>query len=198
MKTINRIFILITVSLFALSCKAQTLGLDGSHDSPDGTYYKDLNNELDKFEGTWVYTNGNTILTITFEKEEYVSVRNKHRDYLYGEYSYIENGEEVVNTLSNLNNSTTQKNIGGSYIHKKTDYPACGDCTENERRIDMYFNDPERSYLSDGIVVRYLLDETNPEKLEVVIYQSGGGILPDENSPDVPRVPYGTYIMEKQ
>lgn len=103
-----------------------------------------------------------------------------------------------MNTLSNLSNDQAEKNIEGGYIHKKNEYPACNDCNEGERRIDMYFNDPERSYLSDGIVVRYLFGETNPEKLEVVIYQSGGGILPEEDSPDKPRVPYGTYIMEKQ
>ena len=184
--------------LIAFSCKAQTVGLDAPYNTPEGAYYKDLNNELDKFEGTWVFDNGTTIFTIVLEKREQQQVLNDYRDLLKGEYKYEENGQVQVNTLSNLNDPSTQNNIGGSYIHKKTDYPACGDCTENERRIDMYFNDPERSYLSDGIVVRYLLDETNPEKLEVIIYQSGGGILPDENSPDVPRVPYGTYIMVKQ
>lgn len=195
MKKIHRIYIVVTVCLFALSCKSQTVGLDAPYNTPEGAYYKDLNNELDKFEGTWVFTDGTTTLTIILEKREYVSIAPDYHDMLVGEYSYVVDGNEIVNTLSN---TTDQSNIGGSYIHKKNQYPYCEDCDESERRIDMYFNDPERSYLSDSIVVRYLFNESNPEKLEVVIYQSEGGVLPDETSPDKPRVPYGTYIMVKE
>jgi len=190
---INIIVLLVIPCLF--SCKAQTVGLDAPYDTPGGAYYKDLNNELNKFEGTWVFNDGIKTLTIVLEKIEQVSIDEDFHDMLIGEYSYIVDGSEIVNTLSNSDN---QSNIAGGYIHKKTDYPGCIDCSESERRIDMYFNDPERSYLSNGIVVRYLLNETNPEKLEVVIYQSGGGILPEEDSPIVPKVPYGTYIIEKQ
>ena len=61
------------VLLCTLSCKAQNpiVSLDAyNHRTADGAYFKDLNNEFDKFEGTWIYTNGNTIFTIVIEKRE--------------------------------------------------------------------------------------------------------------------------------
>lgn len=148
--------------LIAFSCKAQTVGLDAPYDTPEGAYYKDLNNELDKFEGTWIFDNGSVTFIIVLEKVEHELIDQDYHDMLIGEYRYAVDGVDIVNTLSN---NSEQPNIAGGYIHKKMAYPACIDCDENERRIDMYFNDPERSYLDDSIVVRYLLDETNPQKL---------------------------------
>lgn len=34
-----------------------------------GTYYKDIDNDFNRFEGTWVYSNANTTLKITFRKK---------------------------------------------------------------------------------------------------------------------------------
>tara|TARA_R100001369_G_scaffold10707_2_gene23807 strand:+ start:7019 stop:7174 length:156 start_codon:yes stop_codon:yes gene_type:complete len=44
------LFTLLIVS--TLSCKAQIVDLDSNLNEPEGTYYKDLNNELNKFVGT--------------------------------------------------------------------------------------------------------------------------------------------------
>lgn len=75
----------------------------------EGFYFKDINNDFNSFEGTWEYTSGNTSLTISFRKRINVhqqsEISNYHLDALVGEYKYIENGIEKVNTLSNLINN---------------------------------------------------------------------------------------------
>nr|WP_033959641.1 DUF6705 family protein [Psychroserpens jangbogonensis] len=61
----NIIFLSLIVTVFA--CKAQTpvVSLDTYYqDTVEGAYFKDLNNELNKFVGTWVYNDGNTTLVI--------------------------------------------------------------------------------------------------------------------------------------
>ena len=60
---------LITLIIFSFfNCKAQSpiIAIDslGMHNT-ENAYYKDLNNELNSFEGTWLYTNGNTSLKTT-------------------------------------------------------------------------------------------------------------------------------------
>ena len=182
-----------------MSCKAQNpvVGLDAPYNTPDGAYYKDLNVELNKFEGTWVYTNGNTSLTIKLLKKEQMFIEPDYYDVLVGEYKYVNDGEELINTLSNLEQSNVEENIGGGSISKPNQRPRCNSCSVNERRIDLYFNDPEREYLNSNIVLRYI-PNSSPPKMAVTIYQRHGGILPYEGAPTVPRVPYGEYLMVKQ
>ena len=116
-------------------------------------------------------------------------------DYLVGEYSYQENGIYLINTLPlNLNNIT---NIGGSSIIDDNNFLSCDDCSPNERRIRLYFKDPERDYLNIDMVIRYIVD-SNPEQIHVTIYTSDISIKPTVDSPDSPRVPYGEYLMVKQ
>lgn len=189
------------MTITALSCKAQTpiVGLDAPSNTPEGAYYKDLNNELDRFVGTWKFTNGDKEFIITIQKKEQLQIRNSYRDYLVGEYSYTKNGEEIVNTLPNLNQNDGEENMGGSYISKPNRMPRCNDCAPDERRINMYFTDPERKYLNSDIVLRYIPGSgNNPPKISATIYITDVLVLPYEGAPEQPRVPLGEYLMEKQ
>ena len=50
-----------------LSCKVQIIDKynpDNLGSFINGVYYKDVNNFRNQFVGTWLYTNGNTSLTI--------------------------------------------------------------------------------------------------------------------------------------
>ncbi len=196
--------IILTAILTALSCKAQNpiVSFDAyRHTTPDGAYYKDLDNEFNKFEGSWTYINGNTSLTIILQKKELIYVNNDYRDILVGEYRYSINGVEIINTLPLLTNNPDNidiRNIGGGNIIPNNMYVACDDCLPNERRVKLYISDPERSYLSASIVLRYLTNETNPEKMTVTIFSNGGVIIPNVDSPTSLRVPYGEYLMIKQ
>jgi hypothetical protein len=64
------ILIILTLSITTYNCKAQSpilnMESDGvtKMDMPDNAYYKDVNNELDNFDGTGLYTGLNSSLKI--------------------------------------------------------------------------------------------------------------------------------------
>jgi len=198
-------YIIIIITLFAFfSCKAQSpiVPLDTRiHETPDGSYLKDLNNELNKFVGTWKYENGNTSFTIIFQKKVQVYNDEWYEDMLIGEYKYVDNGVEIVNLLDRLNNPILNNpsnyyefNITGNTILKKGQKPSCEECDISERRILMFFDDPERKYLSHKLAIRYI-NENVTEKIEAILITEGSSVLPYENAPQEARVPDGTYTF---
>lgn len=68
----------------------------------DYTIFKDLNHSLDKFIGTWLYTDGNKSFKITFLKVENVVTTNKFQkeDILISRYEYKVNNTVVFETYS--------------------------------------------------------------------------------------------------
>jgi hypothetical protein len=202
MKKISSVILIIFTFI---SCKAQqTVSLDASYwEYPHGTYIKDINNEMDKYAGTWQYTHGTDTLTIVIQKKIHVFDGEYYEDFLSGEYRYVSNGVEVVNTLPVLNDPANingdNSNIQGRYLINNTIYLVCNDCNSNEKRFKLSFWDPERNYLSLSLVLRYLPQSFGtPEKMTATLIDNDSVMLPDENSPTVPRVPYGEYLMVKQ
>ncbi|UPZ37992.1 hypothetical protein MUB18_06730 [Sphingobacterium sp. PCS056] len=201
MKIILKFFLLVA----CLSCKAQVIvpiASDSDAAYGNNTYNKDVDNDFAKYIGTWKYQNGNTSLTISFAKKtfEYFEYKNYYQDLLIGEYKYISNGTEIINTLSLLADNSLSgddHNISGNLIWKKNTYPVCNDCTQNERRIKLSFYDPDRRYLSSSIILRYKNDN-GTEKIIVKIYKSDNSIMQPDGSPDEMRLPYGEYILTKQ
>lgn len=198
----NNLIVIFLLSLTHFNCNAQSpiVSIDTPRTSTvDGAYFKDLNNELNKFVGTWIFSDGTNQFTLEMKKVEMVFDGTDYIDKLVGEYKFVSNGVELVNTLQNINNSNPAKhNVKSRRVIGKDDFVKCEDCTINERRIKFTFYDPERMYLSNAMILRYLLNETNPEKLTATIYSAGGVVLPTEDSPGTPRVPIGSYTIEKQ
>lgn len=204
-----KIIIFLLVSVFA--CRAQKnpptlkpqLPLETNRNNiPDGYYLHDNLSEMDKFVGTWQYTNGNTSLTIRLGKVEESFNGDFYEDALVGDFKYIENGSLIINTLPSFDTNNFQNgdfHIGGNYIltNDATIHP-CDTCNLGERRFELYFSDPERRYLYVSIILRYLADQNNPEQIQVRLLSVDGGVLPYEDAPVIPRVPYGTYILNKQ
>ena len=203
----KNIIITLIITLSFVSCKAQIpvasaiVPIDASPmTTADGAYYKDLNNEFDKFIGTWVFTNGNDEFTIVLDKKLMYYNGDYYTDMLYGEYKYTENGIEIVNTLPDLNLTNVAKHdIKGVLIIDINSYHLCDTCNPNERRVKLSFNDmaPDRKHLSASIILRYL-NNSNPPQMTVTLISDGGGMLPTPTSPTVIRVPYGEYLMTKQ
>ena len=56
--------------LFLTACKAQSPIYDISdlRDGPKNSYYKDINNVLDGYDGTYLYKNGSTSLKFILNK----------------------------------------------------------------------------------------------------------------------------------
>ena len=195
--------IIITAILSFLSCKAQSpiipLG-DYNTELVSGSYQKDVNNNLNSFEGSWKYESGNTSFTISLRKISQYFNGHYYRDDLIGDYSYIENGVELVNSLPDFNNpniNDAQHDISGNRLIYKNWFPRCQECDIDEVRFVLAFYDVERKYLSSEIAVRHFI-EGGVEKIKVWLYDSGSAVLPYDGAPEEIRVPYGEYVMIKQ
>ena len=198
MKKITTIF-----ALFALfSCKAQQiivpLGSDNDAlDSPN-YYIKDVNSLLDKYVGTWKYTNSNTEVTIVLKKEIHYATSNNtyYEDLLVGEYQYVKDGIIIVNTLADMNNPIIKgyrHKISGGILISKFNYPACTSCGLDEKRVELFINHPIEEFAQGRLVLRHILD-VNGERLESHIYDKstlGDGIVRI-------NIPDGEYTFIKQ
>lgn len=165
----------------------------------DGYYFKDLDNELDKYVGTWTYSQNGSILTIQLIKKEQVFNGSWYKDELLGEYRYVENGLEVVNYLPRLFSPTVndlQHTIDGNKLVYRNYYPECTECAIDEKRVVLKFTDRARMYLRSQILVQHFV-ENGVEKIKINLDGSGPMIIAP-GDPTEPRVPYGEYILVKQ
>ena len=175
MKTILNA-ILLTALIF--SCKAQSIivpiGSGDEHERNPNYYIKDVNNEFNKFEGIWIYNNGNTEITIKLKKEIKYQLKPElnYQDLLVGEYKYKYNNLEIVNSLNDINNpaiSGYSHNIsGGSFQHRLPD-----NCIDNslpeEIKIWLIISHPSNKDIEGRIILRYINDN-GIEKIQACIY----------------------------
>ncbi|WP_298423734.1 DUF6705 family protein [uncultured Kordia sp.] len=144
--------IILIISTF--SCTAQTVVplSTPSLDTPKTNYYrKDLNNVLDKYVGTWTYTNGNTSFTIVLIKRLKVKITDYYTDEITGWYKYVENGVVKVNTLPMTHNKYL---IHGANV------------SEDGNLILLHFNDPARPKMSVRLRMNYTANsalDTQPQ-----------------------------------
>ncbi|WP_177731612.1 DUF6705 family protein [Flavobacterium inviolabile] len=180
----KNIFI-ITILLLSISGCSQTLPLYLAHSQESGKYYKDIDNDLNKFQGTWKYTNGSTSLTIVLRKKTQVvnPFRNFTTDMLIGEYSYIHNGIQQTNTISLMEANSADygnNNIYGTTLGK------CDECPAGAKNlVFLFFNDPVVSYLNSQMSVKYFI-ENGVEKIKI-------GLKPDTyvHTGELPAMPAG-------
>lgn len=144
MKTLK----IIITALLAIHCKAQTPIIDVIEtrmDQPDGYYVKDINNLLNPFEGTYIYTNGTTTFKMVLVKKAQQFNGRYYEDLIIGEYQYIENGVEKVNTLNQINtvyNDQRSHNIDGNFVVNNNFREwKCPLCNPNEKRLSLSIRD---------------------------------------------------------
>lgn len=68
-----------------------------------GNYIKDTTGVLDKFVGTWKYTNGNDEFNVKIIKKEhdnFFDLNDYFQDVLYGGYKYFKNGNLIVDKFN--------------------------------------------------------------------------------------------------
>lgn len=201
--------------LLGSCCKAQSPVLplyESRFDFPGANaYYKDVDHYHDQFVGTWIWANGNSVLKVVFKKldayYDEIPPVPCFEDYLVGEYQYIENGIEKVNTLNLLegpHGSVYDYNLVSRIRIVKAWYPKCNACAEGELRLVMSFNEPSRKNvqgLSADFIIRKRV-ENGVEKLyaQLKCMSSGYGFLYD-NSPttlDAFTLPCGEYVLVRQ
>jgi len=199
-KTIKILILLLTIS-----CKAQSPIKSIKNSEFPGTigaYYKDIDNELNTFEGTYLYTNGSTSLKITLLKKVMQYNGSFYEDFLVGEYQYIENGVEKVNTLANINinyyNQSFHKIQGNSLIRAKN-RPKCVECDDLDGlRVRLGMNDPISGRYCDLIIRKDFVSGVEVIKINILNNQA---ISYNEGVDPVPmeiQIPIGEFILIKQ
>jgi hypothetical protein len=203
-------YLFFILSLVCFVCNAQSpiLSLyDDEYGAVNGAYYKDTHNDLDNYTGTWKYTNGNTSLTITLQKKVMVPYYDKpneiYEDILVGEYKYIENGVEKINTLSQLLlelPETGDYNIFGNTIIGPESI-LCNGCSPTDRKMLLLFKDPT-CYIPgyDPQMILQRVDSGGIQKLRLK-FRPGASMIVDEGvTPPCTeyKIPFGEYTMTKQ
>ena len=141
------------------------------------------------------------------------STPNYYTDYLIGEYQYIENGIEKINTLPSINYSTentfkdlkfTHHLISISRIKFPNTFPRCNECLPNERRLEMVLSEPNydgMGFENNTFVIRRFV-EGGVVKLKVWFYNLTQTTRIDENGVEHKPAPYilptGEYVLIKQ
>ncbi|WP_445720393.1 DUF6705 family protein [Flavobacterium sp.] len=213
--------IIIILSVFvSFSCKAQIVDrydINTVIGEENGAYYKDVNNFRDQFVGTWVYTQGATQLTIMIQKRDNLTnfdgLNTFNEDVLIGEYRYVENGIEKINTLTNINtnygnsyNENLKHNLfGDSFLRRSTSYPRCNECAPNEKRMKFSYSEPnyDGKGIANGHIVIRKFTENGLEKIKIWFYTSNQIVFVDSagNPVDNPapfKIPFGEYVLVKQ
>ncbi|SHE94617.1 DUF6705 family protein [Chryseobacterium takakiae] len=197
----KNIILLIIALLISSLYKSQSVIIDINDSElgqPNGYYSKDLHNVLNQFEGTYLYTKGNTSFKIVLVKKIKQYNSSYYEDLIIGEYQYIVNGVEKANTLSNLNvvynNQFAKHAIAGNYtIDNNTRLWKRPQCNPNEKRLSASITDVSTNRTADFFVRKTVVN--GQEVLQVKVTN----ILPDlENMNPAPfTLPTGEFTMIK-
>lgn len=201
-----------TIILISVSCKAQSpiipLYNETDYLETPNAYYKDTDGDLTKLVGTWVYNNGNEMFKVILKKKSSYLVNypvtniSIYEDVLYGEYQYInENGQQLVNTLNDINSFTdfSQHLVYGNYIKGKYDFPLCQDCSEDERRVNVYIEDPMRPYFDYDMEIRYIPNELigAPDQIKIRIKRTDMANVP-QGQPEDDRILFDEIVLTEE
>lgn len=190
--------------LITTACNAQTPIIniiDDNGSSITNAYYKDINNLLHPFEGTWLFTDGNKSLKIVLVKKTNRYNGKYYEDYLIGGYEYKVESTIIVSTLSdiNVNYPTRWKyKINGNMTLKNDYTPRCPECNVDEYRLRLNFKEPA-SVLNGQLIIRKITVggqealKINLSGSNTTYYKYGTTPPPDDFV-----VPSGEYILIKQ
>lgn len=203
MKIMKNLFIIVFAATF-YNCTAQihTVSLENKGECQSGYYHKDINNTLDPFVGTWIYTNGATELTFILKK--IVNNNNGYctEDLLVGEYRYIENNVTLINTLFSIDATYLPENIydhaiAGNTVLDYQRWPPCNDCEIEEKRLRLRISDNIKD-VAALLVLRRIIVGGQPA-ITALIQFDGIRQIDDINVEFVgSTVPNGNYVLIKQ
>jgi len=165
------------------------------------TYYKDINNLLDPFEGTYIYSNGSTIFKIVLTKKVLQYNGRYYEDLIIGEYQYTNNGVEIANTLTEINtiyNNQRRHSIdGNALVNSNHRQWQCSDCSAGEKRLRTSIRDVVSSRYADLIMRR--TTEGGQEVMKIKITNISRVFhIEGQPSPVDFALPIGEFILIKQ
>lgn len=164
-------------------------------------YYKDTNNLLNQYVGTYVYNYGNVSFKIVLEKRIQQYNGDFYEDIIIGEYQYIENNIELSNTIPEINtvyNNQIKHNIYGySLINNNNREWLCSSCNLNNKRLRGVIKDVSTSIGANIFLHRTV--ENNQEVLKVKISNVDRIIVVSgQSAPSEFSLPVGEFTMIKQ
>lgn len=198
----KNILIILTIVLFTVSCKAQIINItDDDGITVPNAYYKDVNNLLNPFEGTWLFIDGNRELKIILTKKVNHNNGLYREDVIIGGYEYKVNGTTLVNTLDDINNfylNSIQYSLSGKFIMENDYTPPCPECTTGEKRLMLSFSETASDLMGTLIIRKVTVG--GQEALVIKLRGSNRVALdPGETPPPSDFVlPTGEYTLIKQ
>ena len=166
-----------------------------------GQHYKDIENLLNPFEGTWIFDDGTRYLKIILVKRINHYNGSYTNDYIYGGYEYKVNNQTLVNTLIDANTLYTSRlkySIYGNIILENDYQPICNDCDLNEIRLFLSFFEPS-SILSGRLIIKKTIIN-GQEAIKLNLTGSNSTYYKDGTPPPPGDfvLPSGDYILLKQ
>ena len=192
---------LLFLLLFAIASKAQIPVIDitdSAMGQPDGYYVKDIDSLLNRFEGTYLYTNGSTTLKMILVKKIQQYNGRYYEDLIIGEYQYIEDGVEKINTLSEINtiynNQGLHKIAGRQIVNNNFRMLKCPSCSPNEKRFHCSIKDPSTNRFA-RMTMRRVTEGTQELMIVTISHPSRGNNDPAEPEFSLPLEEF-TLIKE--
>lgn len=195
----KKIVLVLSLLVTAVNLQAQTIvsrkGFSGEY--INNTYIKDIDNDMDAFQGIYKYTNGDINFTIQLVKKTSVAVGNHFEDLLIGEVRYKVGLQTLINTLPKINtiySDVYDHAVVASMIVDNNDYGICIDCTPNEIRMRGSMFDGNRG--SAMWLQKEVINGQQALRVNFMIYSSG---IRHANDPEEePIIPGDEYILIKQ
>lgn len=195
--------------IICFSCKAQSPVIPIYEREeilpPVNSYEKDIDNDFNKFIGTWKWENGATSIMFEFDKlvMYYDSREERYMDRLIGEIKYIENGTEIMDTRPINTNTTdiyeTSTITDLTITTLNRGFPPCNECPSGTRFIRASYHDPLVPVFGT-LIMAHFTDSNGVEKIRMRIVASF--VDPDaENHNTQPlelTIPEGIYTFTKQ
>ena len=200
-KHMKNLFIKALLIVSFIGCKAQNPIIDLSENDGSyeiyGAYYKDTNNLLNPFVGTYIYNDGSKMLKIVLQKKEMSFWYNHYEDLIIGEYQYIEDGVEKSNTLYKLDinypNSRSHSIDGNLIMDGST---LCDDCLPHEKHLRGSVVETETRNSAE---IDFKLTTVGGQPaIRVWLYWRYRTVVDGNPEPPQASFPGGEYIMLKQ
>lgn len=201
---------LVLILFLSATVKSQTIIdiNDTTYSKSNNTYYdyykKDLNSLLEPFQGTYLYTNGNTSFKIVLEKKIKQKVGLHFEDLIIGEYQYIKNGVEKINTLSNLNigysDQYLKHGIAGNSIISNINNRLwkCPQCNPNEKRLILRIRDVVTERYANLLMRRTVVNGQQLMQVKINNVNTISYNVDTESPPAEFSLPLGEFTMIKQ
>lgn len=195
--------IIITLITFLSNAQNPIIDLSESRfGQPDGYYKKDVQNLLNPFEGTYLYTSGNTSFKIVLVKKIQQYNGEYYEDLLIGEYQYIVNGIERVNTINEIstvyNNQRVHNIDGNQIVDNNFRMWKCPTCPTNEKRFHGSIRDASTNRYARITMRR--TNESGQEVMKIKISHVMRGNMVLDGQPEDPdfSLPQGEFTLIKQ